>query len=58
MPRLRIWGRDNRHGNGWWAQMPIDMIGKANRATGKVEMIALPEVPGIKNRQSTEALKA
>ena len=48
----------DRHGNGWWAQMPIDVIGKANFETGKVEAISLPEVAGIKQRQSPEAIKA
>ena len=48
----------DRYGNGWWAQMPIDVIGKANADSGKVETIALPAVAGIKERQSPEALKA
>ena len=48
----------DRHGNGWWAQMPIDVIGKANVETGQAEAFPLPEVAGIKARQSPEALKA
>ena len=48
----------DRHGNGWWAQMPLDIIGKANMETGKAEEFKLPSVAGVKERQSPEALKA
>jgi len=33
----------DRDGNGWWAQMGFDTIGKADGATGKVTEIVLPE---------------
>ncbi len=47
----------DRDGNGWWAQMPIDIIGKANMTTGQSEEIRLPPVQGIKERQGREAMK-
>lgn len=47
----------DRHGNGWWAQMPIDMIGKANMETGKSEEFALPQVAAVKERQTPDAMK-
>ena len=47
----------DRDGNGWWAQMPIDIVGKANMTTGQSEEIRLPTVTGIKERQSPEAMK-
>ena len=48
----------DRHGNGWWAQMPIDVIGKGDMATGKTESFPLPEVASVRERQTPEALKA
>jgi len=33
----------DRDGNGWWAEMGFDTIGKADGATGKVTEIVLPE---------------
>jgi streptogramin lyase len=33
----------DRDGNGWWAQMGFDTIGKADGVTGKVTEIVLPE---------------
>jgi streptogramin lyase len=33
----------DRNGNGWWAEMGFDTIGKADGATGKVTEIVLPE---------------
>jgi streptogramin lyase len=48
----------DRHGNGWWAQMPLDIIGKGNMETGKSEEFKLPEVQGVKARQTPEAMKA
>jgi virginiamycin B lyase len=33
----------DRDGNGWWAQMAFDTIGKADPVTGKVTEIVLPE---------------
>ena len=32
----------DRDGNGWWAQMAIDTIGKADVTTGKTSEVALP----------------
>jgi streptogramin lyase len=34
----------DRDGNGWWAQMAFDTIGKADIATGKITEIKLPEL--------------
>jgi len=34
----------DRDGNGWWAQMAFDTIGKADIATGKTVEIALPSL--------------
>ncbi len=34
----------DRDGNGWWAEMIIDTIGKADSATGKVSEVKLPRV--------------
>jgi streptogramin lyase len=34
----------DRDGNGWWAQMAFDTIGKADMKTGKVSEIKLPEL--------------
>jgi streptogramin lyase len=34
----------DRDGNGWWAQMAFDTIGKADIATGKVTEIRLPSL--------------
>jgi streptogramin lyase/mono/diheme cytochrome c family protein len=34
----------DRDGNGWWAQMAIDTIGKADVATNKTSEVALPEL--------------
>jgi streptogramin lyase len=36
----------DRDGNGWWAQMAFDTVGKADMATGKTSEVALP---GLKN---------
>jgi streptogramin lyase len=38
----------DRYGNGWWAEMGFDTIGKADPTTGKITEIKLPEVPGVK----------
>src|SRR5256885_16268240 len=32
----------DRDGNGWWAQMAFDTIGKADTTTGKTSEVALP----------------
>ena len=34
----------DRDGNGWWAQMAMDTIGRANVATGEVTEVKLPPV--------------
>jgi streptogramin lyase len=34
----------DRDGNGWWAQMAFDTIGKADATTGKTTEISLPEL--------------
>jgi streptogramin lyase len=34
----------DRDGNGWWAQMAIDTIGRADAATGKVTEVKLPPI--------------
>src|SRR4029079_1429935 len=36
----------DRDGNGWWAEMVLDIIGKGNVATGKAEEVRLAPVPG------------
>jgi streptogramin lyase len=47
----------DRDGNGWWAQMPIDTIGKGDMESLKATEVKLPEVAGIKDRQTPEAMK-
>ena len=50
----------DRDGNGWWAQMAIDTIGKADVATGKATEIKLPALkdeigpPAGRTRASTK----
>jgi streptogramin lyase len=39
----------DRSGNGWWAQMAWDTIGKADGVTGKVTEIVLPENKKIRD---------
>jgi streptogramin lyase len=39
----------DRDGNGWWAQMGFDTIGKADGVTGKVTEIVLPENSKIRD---------
>jgi len=39
----------DRNGNGWWAQMGFDTIGKADGVTGKVTEIVLPENSKIRD---------
>src|SRR5215510_5466036 len=34
----------DRDGNGWWAEMQLDIIGRADPATGKVTEVKLPPV--------------
>jgi len=42
----------DRDGNGWWAQMAFDTIGKADMTTGKVTEIALPSLKNELDRAS------
>jgi streptogramin lyase/mono/diheme cytochrome c family protein len=42
----------DRDGNGWWAQMAIDTIGKADVATQKTSEVALPELKDEEARLS------
>jgi streptogramin lyase len=42
----------DRDGNGWWAQMAFDTIGKADMTTGKVTEIALPSLKDELDRAS------
>jgi streptogramin lyase len=45
----------DRDGNGWWAQMAFDTIGKADMATGKVTEITLPSLKNELDRASPAA---
>jgi streptogramin lyase len=47
----------DRDGNGWWAQMPIDIIGKSDIATGKSHEIKLPPVTAELERLRPEERK-
>jgi streptogramin lyase/mono/diheme cytochrome c family protein len=42
----------DRDGNGWWAQMAIDTIGKADVAANKTSEVALPELKDEEARLS------
>jgi streptogramin lyase/mono/diheme cytochrome c family protein len=42
----------DRDGNGWWAQMAFDTIGKADMTTGKVTEISLPSLKNELERAS------
>ena len=45
----------DRDGNGWWAQMAFDTIGKADTSTGKTTEIALPLLKPEMDRLTPEA---
>jgi streptogramin lyase len=45
----------DRDGNGWWAQMAFDTIGKADMATGKTVEIPLPALKEELDRATPEA---
>jgi streptogramin lyase len=45
-------------GNGWWAEMNLDMVAKTDLETGKVIEIKIPPVPGIREMFSPEEAKA
>jgi streptogramin lyase len=47
----------DRDGNGWWAEMIIDTIGKGDGATGKVSEIKLPPVKAEMDRVSADQRK-
>ena len=44
-------------GNGWWAEMNLDMVAKTDLETGKVTEIKIPPVPGIRDMFSPEEAK-
>ena len=45
----------DRDGNGWWAQMAFDTIGKADMATGKVVEVTLPSLKDELDRATPES---
>ena len=45
-------------GNGWWAEMNLDMVAKTDMETGKVVEIKIPPVPGIREMFSADEAKA
>jgi streptogramin lyase len=45
----------DRDGNGWWAQMAFDIVGKADVATGKTLEVKLPVVKPELDRITTDA---
>ena len=47
----------DRDGNGWWAEMVLDIIGKGNMATGKAEEVRLAPVKAELDRVTPEARK-
>jgi streptogramin lyase len=47
----------DRDGNGWWAEMVLDIIGKGNMATGKAEEVRLTPVKAEFDRVTPEAKK-
>jgi streptogramin lyase len=47
----------DRDGNGWWAEMAIDIVGKGIGATGKVEEVRLAPVKAELDRVTPEARK-
>ncbi len=48
----------DRDGNGWWAQMGFDTIGKADGVTGKVTEIVLPENKKIRDFLTPQQVEA
>ena len=44
-------------GNGWWAEMNLDIVAKTDLETGKVIEIKIPEVPGIRPLFTPEEIK-
>jgi streptogramin lyase len=45
----------DRDGNGWWAEMTLDIIGKGDDATGKSQEVKLAAVKEEVNRATPEA---
>jgi streptogramin lyase/mono/diheme cytochrome c family protein len=48
----------DRDGNGWWAQMAFDTIGKADIKTGKTTEIKLPDIKSEMDRLTPEQIAA
>ena len=48
----------DRDGNGWWAEMSIDIIGKGNMTTGKPEEVRLEPVKEFLDNSTPEARAA
>ena len=44
----------DRDGNGWWAQMALDIIGRADARTGDITEIKLPPDKAVKDRVKPE----
>ena len=44
-------------GNGWWAEMNLDMVAKTDLETGKVTEIKIPAVAGIREMFSADEVK-
>jgi len=44
-------------GNGWWAEMNLDLVAKTDLETGKVTEIKIPPVPGIKPMFTPDEVK-
>jgi streptogramin lyase len=44
-------------GNGWWAEMNLDLVAKTDLETGKVSEIKIPPVPGVKEMFSADEVK-
>jgi streptogramin lyase len=44
-------------GNGWWAEMNLDIVAKTDMETGKVTEIKIPPVPGIKAMFTPDEVK-
>jgi streptogramin lyase len=44
-------------GNGWWAEMNLDIVAKTDLETGKVTEIKIPPVPGVKAQFSPDEVK-
>ncbi len=44
-------------GNGWWAEMGIDIVGHGDIETGKSLEVKLPPMPGQREKFSSEQLK-